>query len=146
MSHLDFLSHTDRFLQSWVASNNSTSKFCSLPMLQNWGTCERGQLIPLRVCAKHCKAENSPKTLVILFCTKIDEFCMILCRVPLNGWVWRSISSSSQLGFAQYFFSHHSYRCLLSTLECFTINKARYLGAIPPKTCNSESYPKLQKL
>jgi len=49
MSHLDFLSHTDRFFQSWVASNNSTSKFCSLPMLQNCRTCERGRLIPLVV-------------------------------------------------------------------------------------------------
>jgi len=31
-------------------------------------------------------------------------------------------------------------------LRIFTINKARYLGAIPPKTCNSESCPKLQQL
>ncbi len=44
------------------------------------------------------------KTLVIFFCPKIDEFCMILCRVTLDDQFQPSISSSSQPGFAQYLF------------------------------------------
>jgi len=56
------------------------------------------------------------ETAVIFFCPKIDEICMILCKLywmvnfvhpflpPLNS-VWTGV------------FLYHSYRCLLSTLE-----------------------------
>jgi hypothetical protein len=115
MSHLDFLSRVGRFFfQAWAASNNSTSKFFSLPMLQNGWTCEREIIQGVQNTARVRTVPNTGE----FFCPKIDEFHMILCRVTLDGQLWPSISSSSQLSSAQYFFSHHSYRCLLSTLEC----------------------------
>lgn len=45
MSRLDFWTHAGRFFLVWAAPKNSTSKFFSLPALQNSETCERGQLI-----------------------------------------------------------------------------------------------------
>jgi hypothetical protein len=79
------------------ASNISTSKFCPLPMLQNWRTRERGQLI--------LGGQNMTRLRTVWntgdsFLPKnIDEFCMNLCRVTLDDQFRPSISSSSQLGY-----------------------------------------------
>ncbi len=61
--------------------------------------------------------EQSQTLVMIFFCPKIDEFCMVLCRVTLDGQLWPSICSSSRLGFPLKKFPRHSYRGLLSTWE-----------------------------
>jgi hypothetical protein len=55
----EFLEPAGKVFQAWEASNISTSKFFSLPMLQNWRTRERGQLI--LGAQKHDKAEKRLK-------------------------------------------------------------------------------------
>jgi hypothetical protein len=94
---LDFLSHDGRFFQAWAASNKLNIQilaFAHVTKLRNM----RDGSVRTR-CTKHRKAENSPKTQVIFFCPKIDEFCMVLCRVTLDGQLWPSICSSTRLGF-----------------------------------------------
>jgi hypothetical protein len=70
-----------------------------------------------------CEAKSNPKHWQFVFAKKKKkEFCMILCRVTLDGQLWPSISSLSQFSFAQYFFH-----------VIHIINKAWYLDAILQK-------------
>jgi hypothetical protein len=85
-----FLKPAGKVFQAWPATNICTSKFFSLPMLQNWRTRERGQLI-------------------------LGAQTMTRVRTVWNtGWSISTIHFfliSTQ--FCTIFISHYSYRCFL---------------------------------
>jgi hypothetical protein len=108
------LSHAGKFFQAWAASNNSISKFFSLPMLQTSWTCKRGQL-----------TQGTQNTAGLRTVPNSGDFFLPKNRWNLYDFVW------SYIGWFNFvhpflpplnsvctgFFLHHSYRCLLSTLE-----------------------------